>query len=78
MRKFTNLFSLNKSNFIVEIPPNVQRCCTRCYDKLINEIRKRKVNQPLEEDDDDNEESAITVHQKQDEGTNELHKKNFS
>ncbi|CAF4689079.1 unnamed protein product, partial [Rotaria magnacalcarata] len=52
------------------ILPNVQRCCTRCYDKLISEIRQRKTNQSLGgggEEDDDNDESAIIAHQKQEE-----------
>ncbi|CAF4024670.1 unnamed protein product, partial [Rotaria magnacalcarata] len=54
---------------VLQILPNVQRCCTRCYDKLISEIRQRKTNQSLGggEEDDDNDESAIIAHQKQEE-----------
>lgn len=54
----------------LEIPLNVQRCCTRCYDRLISEIRKRQSNQQLEEDDDDNDEPASDARQssKQDDG----------
>jgi hypothetical protein len=47
---------------IVEIPLNVQRCCTRCYEKLIVQVRQRQTtNQTMkeEEDDDDDESSKI-------------------
>lgn len=63
--------------FRIEIPPNVQRCCTRCYEKLIIQVRQRQsTNLPNdgEEDDEDDEssknQSTVTDEQnsKQDEG----------
>ena len=39
-----------------EIPQHVQRCCARCYDKLIGEVRQRQTNQAVEEEDDDEDE----------------------
>ncbi len=36
----------------LEIPSDVQRCCTRCYEKLIIQVQERHVNQPVEDDDE--------------------------
>jgi DNA phosphorothioation-dependent restriction protein DptG len=63
LRKYI-LFSLNKIDIWFsssEIPQEVQRCCTRCYDKLIIEIQQRSTSQTVEEEDD---ESTITTNQK--------------
>ncbi|CAF0787976.1 unnamed protein product [Rotaria sordida] len=52
----------------LQIPQNVQRCCTRCYEKLIIQVRQRQTTttttttQQIEEeeddDDDDDDESS--------------------
>ena len=43
----------------LEIPQNVHRCCTRCYDKLSDFVRKKHMTmQSIEKDDDDNNEST--------------------
>jgi hypothetical protein len=49
---FPKSTSCNKLFSFSEIPPDVQRCCTRCYEKLILQIRERQTN---EEEDDDND-----------------------
>ncbi|CAF4615967.1 unnamed protein product, partial [Rotaria magnacalcarata] len=47
----------------LQIPQNVQRCCTRCYDKLIIQVRQSQTTtqsiEEEEEDDDDEESSKI-------------------
>jgi uncharacterized metal-binding protein YceD (DUF177 family) len=48
-------------SFRLEIPLNVQRCCTRCYEKLIIQVRQTQTTTPAmgeEEDDDDDDESS--------------------
>ena len=48
--------------FHVEIPTNVQRCCTRCYEKLIVQVRQyENNNQQIEEEEDDDEEESSKV-----------------
>ncbi|CAF0926148.1 unnamed protein product [Adineta ricciae] len=44
----------------LQIPANVQRCCTRCYEKLIIQVRQRQsTNLPNDgEEDDEDEESS--------------------
>lgn len=43
----------------LEIPQNVQRCCTRCYDKLIVQVRQSQTTtRPIEEEEDDDDESS--------------------
>lgn len=44
----------------IEIPPNVQRCCTRCYEKLIIQVRQQQTTITQEEEDDDDDESSKT------------------
>jgi hypothetical protein len=50
---------------LVEIPLNVQRCCTRCYEKLIIQVRQRQTTNQ-EEDDDDDESSKIQSNSQED------------
>ena len=55
----------------IEIPPNVQRCCTRCYEKLIIQVRQRQsTNLPNDDDESSKNRSIVTDEQnsKQDEG----------
>lgn len=40
---------------VLEIPSNVQRCCSRCYGNLIGEVCQRHNSQLLEEEDEDDE-----------------------
>jgi hypothetical protein len=57
---FLLFFCFNKFQKILflEIPSNVQRCCKRCYEKLIIQVRQRQTT-TQEEDDDDDESSKI-------------------
>lgn len=43
---------------------DVQRCCTRCYEKVIDQIQQRQTNRNHEEEeDDDNDESRLNISQ---------------
>ena len=42
-------------SFRLEIPHDAHRSCTRCYNKLIAQVRQRHANQALEDEDDDEE-----------------------
>ncbi len=53
--------------FSSEIPSDVQRCCTRCYDKLIVQVRQRQTNPTIEEEEDDDE-SNMNQNSKHDDG----------
>lgn len=51
----------------LEIPSNVQRCCTRCYEKLIIQVRQRETSNREGEDDDDEESTKVPSNLKKDE-----------
>jgi hypothetical protein len=69
LRKFIFLIHQNPSFFLFssEIPSDVQRCCTRCYDKLIVQVRQRQTNPTIEEEEDDDE-SNMNQNSKHDDG----------
>jgi hypothetical protein len=46
-------------NCFIEIPLNVQRCCTRCYEKLIIQIRQRQTTTQSIEEEEEEEEDEI-------------------
>ncbi len=71
LRKLNFFFFLPKPIikliFSLEIPSDVQRCCTRCYDKLIVQVRQRQTNPTIEEEEDDDE-SNMNQNSKHDDG----------
>jgi hypothetical protein len=69
---FSLEIKLNEISF-VEVPIDVQRCCTRCYEKLIIQVRQRHTNQTIEEEDDDNDGSTITSNQNSKHNDGKLH-----
>lgn len=56
LRKVHSCTLIDTIRSLPEIPQHVQRCCARCYDKLIVEVRQRQTNQAVEEEDDDEDE----------------------
>ena len=55
--------------YFSEIPSDVQRCCTRCYDKLIVQVRQRQTNSTIgEEEEEDDDESNMNQNSKHDDG----------